>query len=423
VRNPFSRSREIKQAPFAVLLALCALLWARPARVSAAEKPPAKPAGKPKDSVSEKRFADPKLTDADLLQIQELVFKPLCASFVAGDAEALLKILAASGDEETIRRAAAREFRQTRYLDFQITDALPDDSFAGNRHTLDAVLRYKLIHIDEDIPGQPGEARSGRRVMDLWTETEPDGGGYWLSIEFSAPEAGRYDVLLRGSDLTRGAQAPFSSFVWSIDKGGEQAVTSGVDGLPIERRQDSGCLLGSVQLSEGSHLFHLRLTARATSRHHALWIDSLVLRACPPEPVKGEAPKEPAPPRHVICEAESGKCSPGWMRRGLIENSLSQLFILEKQPGGQFKLADVAFFHNLGMPRGIGGMIVNGLLLVMGLLAFVAFWTWMGYEAYRARPRLPFWRKFVLLPLLGAVVFFAGVYIPRLFRRAPASNQ
>jgi hypothetical protein len=38
----------------------------------------------------------------------------------------------------------------------------------------------------------------------------------------------------------------------------------------------------------------------------------------------------------------------------------------------------------------------------------------MGFEAFRLRPRSHGWRVFVLVPLLGAVVFFLAAYLPRL---------
>ena len=101
-----------------------------------------------------------------------------------------------------------------------------------------------------------------------------------------------------------------------------------------------------------------------------------------------------------------------------IKNSTSETFIVRKMDDGRFLLQHSPFFDNLGMPKGMG-FLVGGLLFVMALCAMLAFWVWMGWEAWRARPRETLWRVIVCVPLIGAFVFFFGRYLPRVVRKQP----
>ncbi len=93
------------------------------------------------------------------------------------------------------------------------------------------------------------------------------------------------------------------------------------------------------------------------------------------------------------------------------ENSTTETFIVHKQEDGTFVLIDSPFFDKLGLQQGVG-LVVDGLLAVMGLVAGLAFWVWMGFEVHRARPRSLFWRTLVFVPVIGPVAFFVVKYLP-----------
>ena len=101
-------------------------------------------------------------------------------------------------------------------------------------------------------------------------------------------------------------------------------------------------------------------------------------------------------------------------------NSTTETFIVHRLENGTFVILDSPFFDKLGLQQGMG-MVVDALLAVMGLLAALAFWVWMGFEVHRARPRSTFWRIFVFVPLLGPLAFFVIKYLPhQLGRDEPA---
>jgi hypothetical protein len=87
-------------------------------------------------------------------------------------------------------------------------------------------------------------------------------------------------------------------------------------------------------------------------------------------------------------------------------------FILQRQDDGSFLILESPFFEKLGQRRGIG-LLFHGLLAVMAVFALLVFWVWMGYDAYRARPRTALWRFMVIfLPLAGALLYFFVRYLP-----------
>lgn len=100
-----------------------------------------------------------------------------------------------------------------------------------------------------------------------------------------------------------------------------------------------------------------------------------------------------------------------------IKNSTSETFVVGKMDDGRFALLHSPYFDNLGLRQGMG-LVVEGLLAVMLLCALLAFWVWMGWEAWRARPRETLWRVTVCVPLIGAFAFFFGHYLPRVLRKA-----
>ncbi len=120
------------------------------------------------------------------------------------------------------------------------------------------------------------------RYIDIFREEPPTGKGYRVDIKVTAPRDGLYKVFFSGNNLGRLADKPvsISPFVWSFDGMKESApdgktvkVTGGVPGAPEGLSE-----LGTVRLSAGEHVFHLRLTApRATDKRWALWFDAIAL--------------------------------------------------------------------------------------------------------------------------------------------------
>ncbi|HYG76651.1 MAG TPA: hypothetical protein VEK08_16730 [Planctomycetota bacterium] len=101
-----------------------------------------------------------------------------------------------------------------------------------------------------------------------------------------------------------------------------------------------------------------------------------------------------------------------------IRNSTTETFAVKKLDDGSFALLHSEFFDSLGMRQGMG-LVVEGLLALMFAIALLGFWTWMGWETLRTRPREVAWQLIVLLlPVIGAVVYFGVRYIPRQLRGA-----
>lgn len=97
------------------------------------------------------------------------------------------------------------------------------------------------------------------------------------------------------------------------------------------------------------------------------------------------------------------------------KNSTSESFSVRKMDDGHFMIQHSPFFDNLGVQKGMG-YLVGWLLAVMMICAMLSFWVWMGFEAWRARPRNQLWRVIVCIPVLGAFIYFFGKYLPRIIR-------
>ena len=106
-----------------------------------------------------------------------------------------------------------------------------------------------------------------------------------------------------------------------------------------------------------------------------------------------------------------------------LDNHHNDIFIFRKDKHGRIKLVDSQFFNTLGRRqqwRVLDDLLLGSILV----LALMGFWVWMGFEAFRKRPRSHFWRAVVLLvPLVGAVSFFIGSYLPGLRRGRLAAEQ
>ena len=98
----------------------------------------------------------------------------------------------------------------------------------------------------------------------------------------------------------------------------------------------------------------------------------------------------------------------------------TESFIVQRFEDGSFLLVDSSYFDKLGLKQGVG-IIVDGVLAIMALVAALAFWVWMGFEAYRARPRNTVWRTIVyVVPVVGALLFFVLKYMPGQMGATPA---
>jgi len=94
-------------------------------------------------------------------------------------------------------------------------------------------------------------------------------------------------------------------------------------------------------------------------------------------------------------------------------------FFLQRQEDGTFLLLESPFFEKIGQRRKIG-LLVDALLGLMAIVALLVFWVWMGFDAYRARPRALLWRILVIFPpLLGAALYFLVRYLPAKLKRQP----
>ena len=85
---------------------------------------------------------------------------------------------------------------------------------------------------------------------------------------------------------------------------------------------------------------------------------------------------------------------------------------------GTFSLRYSEFFKTLGLRRG-PGLFLRGIGLVLAFCVVLMFWVWMGWEAWRERPRTRFWRVVVvLLPLIGSILYFGVRLLPRWVKKA-----
>lgn len=88
-------------------------------------------------------------------------------------------------------------------------------------------------------------------------------------------------------------------------------------------------------------------------------------------------------------------------------------FIVEFSPKGKVHLTDSAFFDTLGQKQS-ADLAASTILTAILSLALLAFWVWMGVEAFRLRPRRMVWRVMMLVPVLGPLLYFVAVYLPGL---------
>jgi hypothetical protein len=104
-------------------------------------------------------------------------------------------------------------------------------------------------------------------------------------------------------------------------------------------------------------------------------------------------------------------------KQQVIEDSNTYTFVVLKLKDGSFALRSSPVFDTVGQRQGLG-VVAGAVLAAIVICAAVGFWVWMGWEAFRARPRSRLWRVLVFLPLLGAAAYFVWVYLPNLFKGA-----
>jgi len=131
----------------------------------------------------------------------------------------------------------------------------------------------------------PKPGFSSGRILEIYTDEEPDQDGYWVELKFTVPETGRYDLLFSGNALSRlNAPRSISPFIWQLDGGRDREVKDPPPVEPSVAGAPEGLgLLRSGDLEAGDHTFRLRLTARRDEpdHHYALWFDAIALRKKP----------------------------------------------------------------------------------------------------------------------------------------------
>jgi len=102
----------------------------------------------------------------------------------------------------------------------------------------------------------------------------------------------------------------------------------------------------------------------------------------------------------------------GDARASTLRNSNTYSFVVRRLDDGSFAVLDSQFFDTLGLRHG-PSVVPRAVIVALALCVFLAFWVWMGLEAFRARPRSHLWRAAVaFVPLLGASAYFLWVYLP-----------
>ena len=94
---------------------------------------------------ADKAAAAPEITDDDLKAVQVLLQK-MAAAFVAGDEKACVQLFAPNAEgRDKLSANLQNEFRQSRYLKFEIVQVLPEDTLRKNVHSVDVRLRLESL--------------------------------------------------------------------------------------------------------------------------------------------------------------------------------------------------------------------------------------------------------------------------------------
>ena len=101
----------------------------------------------------------------------------------------------------------------------------------------------------------------------------------------------------------------------------------------------------------------------------------------------------------------------------VVGNRICQTFTVKKCGDGSFRFLRSSFFDGLGQRNRLGSLVTWALLVAVLSLALLSFCIWMGWAAFRLRPRSFFWRVVVFVPLAGAAAFFLLTYLPVFLRR------
>jgi len=95
-------------------------------------------------------------------------------------------------------------------------------------------------------------------------------------------------------------------------------------------------------------------------------------------------------------------------------------FVVQRMGDGVFALRFSEFFKTLGLRRG-PGILLHGVGVagpVVGFCVLLVLYVWMGWEAWRERPRARFWRYAALLPVLGTLGYFLARLLPRWLKKS-----
>ncbi|HIE51888.1 MAG TPA: hypothetical protein EYP85_09030 [Armatimonadetes bacterium] len=128
----------------------------------------------------------------------------------------------------------------------------------------------------------------GRRALRLQTSEEPRTGEYYAVYEVTVPQAGRYEILLAGSQL----RAHWASPAWlTLDQGPPLFLgaipAQGKPWAPSSARPQQAIFawhsLGVHELAAGRHRLRFSLRERGSTGDYLWWIDALALCNRSPE--------------------------------------------------------------------------------------------------------------------------------------------
>jgi len=99
--------------------------------------------------------------------------------------------------------------------------------------------------------------------------------------------------------------------------------------------------------------------------------------------------------------------------------STTYSFVVQRMNDGVFALRFSEFFKTLGLRRG-PGILLHGVGVagpVVGFCIALVLYVWMGWEAWRERPRAQFWRYATLLPVIGSMAYLLIRLLPRWMKK------
>lgn len=95
--------------------------------------------------------------------------------------------------------------------------------------------------------------------------------------------------------------------------------------------------------------------------------------------------------------------------------STTYSFVVQRLNDGSFALRFSEFFKTLGLRRG-PGILLHGIGIAIPIVGFcvaLILYVWMGWEAWRERPRAKFWRYATIVPVAGSLAYLLIRLVPR----------